>query len=90
MHGAWGSGTNLKVALQKIGTTALSAHCSLHVQASERLVAHVSECDYVLHGGSLSVAATLSLLSLLLEVGRLGVARRGVAFGWLPLALRWC
>jgi hypothetical protein len=44
-----------------------------HVQASETLVAHVSECDAILNGSSLGVAAALSLLSLVLEVGRAGI-----------------
>jgi hypothetical protein len=51
------------------------------VQARETLVAHISDCDNSLQGSSLCVAATLSLLSLLLEVGRLGVAQRRASPG---------
>jgi hypothetical protein len=42
----------------------------MHVQASETLVAHVSNCNEIINGSSLGVAAALSLLSLVLEVGR--------------------
>jgi hypothetical protein len=61
-------GIAVATSLHDMAATVLIAHGSLHVQARETLVAHVSDCDNALHGSSVCVAATLSLLSLLLEV----------------------